>query len=106
MWYKCFVSYKNETAHCVKGIHQPIVSEELFDEYLSHGGEIMKRIATRYIAAPLIGKKQFTGFICPEKTNSQRTNFEPQNKRNIGVDKQARTRSRLRRRQKKAGDNL
>lgn len=25
-------AYKNEAAHCVKGIHQPIVSEQLFDD--------------------------------------------------------------------------
>ena len=26
-----FTAYKNEAAHCVKGIHQPNVSEQLFD---------------------------------------------------------------------------
>ncbi len=30
---KVFIAaYKNEAAHCVKGIHQPIVSEQLFDD--------------------------------------------------------------------------
>jgi hypothetical protein len=36
-------------------------------EYLSQGGEIMKNIATRYIAAFPIGKKQIIGSIFPEK---------------------------------------
>jgi DNA invertase Pin-like site-specific DNA recombinase len=38
-----------------------------YQEYLSKAGEIMKNIATRYIAASPIGKKQIVGSIFPEK---------------------------------------
>ncbi|SHM69974.1 hypothetical protein [Chitinophaga sp. CF418] len=38
-----------------------------YQEYLSQGGEIMKNIATRYISASPIGKKQIIGSIFAEK---------------------------------------
>lgn len=34
-----------------------------YQEYLSQGGEIMKKIATRYVSASPIGKKKIIGSI-------------------------------------------
>jgi len=38
-----------------------------YQEYLSQGGEIMKNIASRYVTASPIGKKQIIGSIFAEK---------------------------------------
>ena len=42
-------------------------AKDNYSEYLSHGEEIMKNLATRYITASPIGKKQIIGSIFPEK---------------------------------------
>lgn len=47
-------------------------------EYLSHGGEIIRNIANRYIAASPIGKKQIIGSIFAAKLIFS-INIEPQN---------------------------
>jgi hypothetical protein len=38
-----------------------------YQEYLSQGGEIMKKIVTRYVSASPMGKKQIIGSIFAEK---------------------------------------
>ncbi|GAA3951429.1 hypothetical protein [Chitinophaga oryziterrae] len=52
----------------------PATKDE-YGEYLSQGREIMKNIATRYIATFPIGKKQIIDSIFPKKLDQKKLIF-------------------------------
>ena len=70
-WYREFSEIKADLTKKIEELEKKktklLSTNDNYQEYLSQGGEIMKNIATRYISASPIGKKQIIGSIFAEK---------------------------------------